>query len=223
MKKLSMIFAALAFTCAANAQLSLSGSFGIYNASNNTRLENNGKFDGQRHNSGLTGIKFSPAIGWAFSEDFEAGLILDVTSGKVTTRQMGSLHDNNVSGLNAALYGRRYFGLTDRFSLFAEAQLYGGIEKETEEGTKAFSKSNEWGISLAPGFSFSLSEHWSIESYITFIGLDWNNSYTADFDEDKKVDGNGTYNSTFNFGGSTERESFSDLLDGITIGLCYEF
>lgn len=223
MKKISMLFAALAVTCAAHAQFSLSGSFGLYGNTNKTRIENDGEFTDTRKNGGDKGFAFSPAIGYSFGDCYEAGLILSVSRETETTRIMSDLYDEHTFGFESALYCRRYFDLTDRLSFFAEAQGFWNIEKGTVDDYDGFSRETNIGISVIPGLSYSLGEHWSVESYFGFAGLEWNNNYTADFDEDKKVSGNGTYKSSFNFGGTSELESVLDLLGSVSIGLCYEF
>lgn len=218
-----MLFAALAFTCAANAQLSLSGSFGFYNNTSNTRIEDGGKFTDTKKMGGDQAFSFSPSIGYSFGDCYEAGLILNISKETETTRVLTDLIDEHTFGFESGIYCRRYFDLTDKLSLFAEVEGYWGFEKAHVGDDKAFSRETDLGISLTPGLSYSLGEHWSIESYFEFAGLDWSNNYTADFDEDGKVDGNGTHKSTFNFGGTTELNSVLSMLAAFTIGLCYEF
>ncbi len=224
MKKIALLVAAMAVSSLASAQFCISGKFGIINDSQNTRLLNGDKFDGNYQDRNDFEWAFAPCIGYLF-EDYEVGVSLSLGSYTATRRHILSdnLYDQTTASWGLGAYGRYYFGLTDRLSFFSEVDINFSSDKYTVEGEDDYSKSKFLTAYLVPGLSFDINEHWSVESYFSFLNLSWNNEWENSYDEDGKLNSDGTYGSEFNFAITSGLDSVMDLLNQISIGVCYTF
>lgn len=222
MKTKLLLISALAISMTASAQITVSGSFGFANVSENTRLLDGKSYNGSELDALQSGLEFSPSVGY-ITGDYEFGGYLSLSSSKNTTRAI-SLIDNKTKSIGAGLYARRYFNIAGSLNFFVNASAGFGHDKTTNDTWgDAYITSNTWDIAFTPGFTYDFNEHWGIEADIDFIGLSWENSYDNAYGTDGKLAGNGAYTSTFNFGGTTSPGSITNLFNGISFGFYYVF
>lgn len=224
MKKIALLVAAMAVSSLASAQLTLSGSFNAHNDSYNNRLnDGDGKYDGNYLYQNDLSWEFAPSIGYIF-EDYEAGVNLYLGNDITTRRNIeDNLYDSKDLNWGLGVYGRRYFGLTDNLSVFAELSADFSMTKSTIEDNDNYDKYKFFDLTLTPGLSYDLNEHWSLESYFNFLGIVWNNTWSDSYDKDGKFIGDGDYESNFDFSVTSYLDSALRLLATISFGITYTF
>lgn len=224
MKTKLFIISALALSMTANAQITVSGSFGINSVSENTRILDNSSYNGSELDQLSNSFEFSPSVGY-ITGDYEFGASLGLGSVKTTSRNvLGNLNDNKTKTFSFGLYGRRYFNIAGSLNFLVNLSAdYGFGKTENESWNGACVKSNAVEVSITPGFTYDFNEHWGIEADLDFIGLSWLNEYESAYDSDGKLAGDGSYTSTFGFSGTTAPGSINDMFSGVSIGIYYVF
>lgn len=131
----------------------------------------------------VTSYKFIPEIGYKFNDRWEVGT------------DIGFAGNSNQEGLSFELapFARYTFLRAGMFSMFGE----GGFAVAT-----AKHKDTAFNIGLRPGVDLELSEHWSLEAHLGFLGFATNKGGIA-----------GMQASGFGF----------DFANGTSFGLIYQF
>ena len=113
------------------------------------------------------GFTFSPRVGYFVSNNIAVGVALGFDSSK---------NDNGVNTINkgnqfsAGAFGRYYFMPSSQFSVFGQLGFNIDSTKSTTDvtfgnvTTSTVSKANGFGVALAPGVSYFLSNHFAIEA-----------------------------------------------------------
>lgn len=224
MKKIALLVAAMAVSSLASAQFTISGSFNLSNYSENYRLnDGNGKYDGNYQDKNTFDWEFTPSIGYMF-EDYEVGINLNVANYTVTSRNTSDeLYDTKDLTWGIGAYGRHYFGLTDRLSVFTELSADFALTKYVEDDVDNYAADKTFDITLTPGLCYDINDHWSLESYFNFLGLGWMNTWSDSYDKDGKFIGNGSYDSDFYFNITSGQPSALIFLLNVSIGVAYTF
>lgn len=223
MKTKLLIISALAISMTANAQLTVSGSFGINSISENTRILDATSYNGSELDDLQSSLEFSPSVGYIMG-DYEFGGSLSFSSNKNTTRLPGGLNDFKQSSIGAGLYGRRYFNIAGSLNFLVNLSADFAHDKITNQAWGGvYNTSNSCSIAITPGFTYDFNEHWGIEADLDFISLSWENSFDNSYNADGKLITDGTYTSTFGFAGTTAPGSAIGTLNQISIGFYYVF
>lgn len=127
-------------------------------------------------------FQVSPEVGYFIMDNVEVGLGFQLSTGKAGYD--GSDPDKNTS-FSVGPYARYYkFTSNDRFAFTgAVGFLYGS-------GKSANVKTGSFGVSIAPGFVYFLTERWGLDFQLDGIGF-------SSYDPDKDVDNNNRKNFTF--------------------------
>lgn len=184
MKKFVLVafFAVLGFV-AAQAQVRLGGSVKVW-------------YDNE---SEVTTYTLMPEFGYKLNDKWEVGTFIGFNG--------GALKDSNMkTAFSFAFkpFARYTFLRSGIFSMFCEGgiDIVAGNSRYISNGHKDFDNSTAFAIGFRPGIDIELSEHWSLESHLGFLG------YSAN---EKGVFG--AYNPGVGF-------SFAN---GTSLGLIYQF
>lgn len=184
MKKfvLVAVFAVLGFV-AAQAQVRLGGAVNLW----------------YNQESEVTTYTLMPEIGYKLSDQWEVGTFIGFNG--------GAKSDSNVkTAFSFAFkpFARYTFLRSGIFSMFCEGgfDLVCGNAGSMTSGHKQFSNSTAFAIGFRPGIDIELTEHWSLESHLGFLG------YSAN---EKGV-----------FGAYDPGVGFS-FANGTSLGLIYQF
>lgn len=220
MKKSLLIMAMAAFAVQASAQFTVSVSVDIDNDSRSRLINNGGKYDDSRLNNLSSDWQITPSVGYELDE-WEVGLELGLSHYAFTTRNYttGDLDKDVTFGVYPSVYGRRFFPVTDRFKLFAECSLGMGYLKDTD-AIGDYSKSVSVYLSMYPGMTYELTDHFAIEAFFSYPELDLGFVKTSYYDTDGILVGDGSSRSYFTL---TPLDGFMDLVNRIQFGISYAF
>ncbi|AWH83662.1 porin family protein [Flavobacterium album] len=147
-----------------------------------------------------TDFNVTPRVGYFVSENIAIGAQLGFRSGKDTDADGA---ETKTTGFEAGAFAR-YYGTPGRaFSFFGQLNAgYNTTKTEFPAGGEA--KTNGFGIGLAPGISYFVSDHIAFET--TFGALSYNTS---------KPDADGAE--------STDTFNLNLNLSSVTFGMIYKF
>jgi opacity protein-like surface antigen len=138
-----------------------------------------------------TGFNFSPKAGYFVSNNIAVGVALGFDSTKDDNGVNTIVKDNNFS---VGAFGRYYFTPSSQFSVFGQLGFDVNSTKSTTDVTVANvttsteSKANGFGVALAPGVSYFLSNHFAIEASWGVLNFNSNKPDVANADTTTNVD-----------------------------------
>ena len=144
-------------------------------------------------------FNISPRVGYFVSENIAAGARINFSSEK---RELGT-NEETLSITTLGAFGRYYFSPTSKFSLFGELGVDYVASKFEEEG-EPDDKANGFGLGLAPGVSYFISNNFALEATWGILGY---RTVKPDVDNAE----------------STNNFDFGVNLDNINLGLVYKF
>lgn len=144
-------------------------------------------------------FNISPRVGYFVSENIAAGARINFSSEK---RELGT-NEETLSITTLGAFGRYYFSPTSKFSLFGELGVDYVASKFEEEG-EPDAKLNGFGLGLAPGVSYFISNNFALEATWGILGY---RTVKPDVDNAE----------------STNNFDFGVNLDNINLGLVYKF
>ncbi|RZJ31852.1 MAG: porin family protein [Flavobacterium sp.] len=149
------------------------------------------------------GFDVSPSIGFFVSDNIAVGGRVGYNSTTTNSGAPGA-DDAKSSTFSIGGFGRYYATPASQFSMFVELGL--NYHSTTENAGDGFDdvKSTGFGIALAPGISYFVSDNWALEASIAAL------SYNTD-----KPDFDGA-ESTNNFGLNVD-------LSNVSVGVIYKF
>lgn len=213
MKKLLFVFA---FCCAgivANAQLYLGGSVNINVAG--TKFNSDDNDDTKNKNSSFS---LGPRIGYILDEKWEIGGSLSIYTSKLTTEENGPENINKNTGWILSPFAQYNVLTVNKFALKFHGSAYLGTSKtkhETDGHEDSSLSAFMCGFGIDPMLTYSLNEHFRLETTLNFLGIGLN-STTSKYDDtdDKQTNTNFILNAN-----SHEIVNVGD----ITIGFFYIF
>ncbi len=144
-------------------------------------------------------FEIAPQVNFFLTNNISLGAMISYTSDKAENATTDTQDDSTIA---FGLAGRYYFTPASQFSVFAE--LAAEYSSTTDNLAVPEFKVNAFGVALAPGINYHLSNHWSVEAKWAVLGF-----------ASAKADVTGAENVTaFEFG--------ADLRD-LSIGLNYKF
>jgi len=147
-----------------------------------------------------TYFNVTPRVGYFVSENIAIGAQLGYNSSKT---EAGSFESKR-TGFSGGLFGRYYVKPANDFSLFAQLSATYSTTKTEDDNQGDDVTRNGFGLGLAPGISYFVSEHFALEATFGFL-----NYGTSKPDVD----------------GADSTDTFSIGLDtsAIQLGLIYKF
>jgi opacity protein-like surface antigen len=155
----------------------------------------------------LSSLTFSPKAGYFISNNIALGLALGLNSSK-DDNGVNTLVKNNTTSFGA--FGRYYFTPSSQFSVFGQLGFDINSTKTSREvitgpiTTTTDTKSNGFGVAVAPGVSYFVSKHFAIEATWGVL------SYNSDKPDAAGAD-------------ATTSLNFGLNLQSINLGLVYKF
>ena len=110
---------------------------------------------------------FAPSVGYFVSDNIAVGVNLNVGSGSVQATSASG--KNKTSTFAAGLAGRYYFTPASQFSVFGE--LAAEYASATDNLAVPEFKVNGFGLAVAPGINYHLSNHFSVEAKWAVLGF----------------------------------------------------
>ena len=149
--------------------LTLGGSIGY----NSTKEKNN--YLNSDYESSY--FQFSPNVGYFVVDNLEVGLNLGISFGKAGYE---ILDPTKTTTFSAGPYARYYkFTSNERFAFTGALGVSFGSGKSSTETTE--SKTSNFGVSIAPGFVYFLTDKWGLDFQLEGIGF-------SSLDPNKDVD-----------------------------------
>lgn len=171
----------------AKGDIFITGAFSVNSTNNkNTEVKTNS-------------FEIAPQVNFFLTENISLGAFVSYSSEKSSTFGVDT---NDQSTIAVGLAGRYYFTPASQFSVFGE--LGAAYASSTDNLSTPEFKVNAFGVGVAPGIVYHVSNHWSLEASWAFLNF---TSAKADVDGAENV-------TDFNFG--------ADLRD-LSIGLNYKF
>lgn len=191
MKKVILVAALAIFGLSANAQEANNGGF----AKDDVFISGSvGYASEEVADEKSTVFEIAPAVGYFVSENIALGLQLGYQSAKSET----PTGESEANTLAVGAFGRYYFMPASRFSLLGQL----GVQYQSTDYDVY--KDSGFGVALAPGISYFVSEHFALEATFGILGY---STSKPDFDGAESTD-------SFAFG--------VDMRD-INIGVVYKF
>ena len=146
-----------------------------------------------------TTFNIAPRVGFFVADNIAIGGRLGYTS---TKSEVDDVETGDTNEFSVGVFGRYYFTPSSRFSTFGEAMIdYATSKNELVDDSTV----NSFGIAIAPGVSYFLSDSWAIEA--TWAALSFRNSKNADIDDAE----------------ATSEFGLNANLESISLGLIYKF
>lgn len=164
-----LIFALVSFS---NAQIFVGGSIGVEGLSGSIKVQ-----DETVLQPTATTFSFAPVVGYAFSEEFEAGIGLGIMTGKIKTpSNLDDVPDQieTMFGYGVGLFGRYYPVRMDEFGLFLHGEfMLSSISQKIKAGdTKIDGPSTfTFGFAITPGVSYDIGENVSLFTQINALNF----------------------------------------------------
>jgi outer membrane protein W len=112
------------------------------------------------------GFEIAPQVNYFVTENISLGARIGYATGKAETAGTTTA-DNSTLGFGLA--GRYYFTPASQFSLFAELGVdYSSLTNNMPGSDYKF---NEFGLALAPGLNYFVSNNFSIEAKVAVLGF----------------------------------------------------
>lgn len=188
MKKLSLIFiCVILFTGLLNAQrkgtVTLGGDIG-YNTSTD-------KMDASKTEDTYSYMYVGPQIGYFFSDNLQLGLRLNYYSSSSEDKGGTTTYKSDQNIFTFGPYVRIYNRILDKFEFFAEINASYRTGSRTSESTPGINNKTEYEISgyalnASPGFSYPVSNRFTVEAIFGQFGYSHSTSQLKD-DDDTKV------------------------------------
>lgn len=176
MKKAFIILAVMAACVTANAQWTITGTFGLENSRNNSFNINDGKVGDKVNLSKYNLYYINPEAGYRFDKwEFGVGAFYSFGKNMNTDENPSSAEYKEYKGHNYGgdIYARRYFELSEKFYLFAETALMGWISTGDKDVQDIKEKYHILKAYISPGLGYNISDHWSIDAYIDCLGINY--------------------------------------------------
>jgi hypothetical protein len=139
-----------------------------------------------------TSWAFSPEFGTFLQDDIQLGIALGIVGSK---DKFDGDDVSKSSQINPTIYGRKFFSVTDNFSLFTGLYLRLISEKTTDYGPTTETKTSGFGARVGVGVAYALSPRFTAVGQYGLLGF----QSTKD-----KLDGEETTkDSSFDFGVNT--------------------
>ncbi len=210
-KAILTVVAVLGFSVLANSQTGffVGGEIGLNTHKTSFAPYENGKYIEESSESEYSLI-LNPSFGFSLGEDWEMGAGLEL--------ELGEEDCTNVGGF---VYGRRYFGLTDRLSWYVDA----GVEfcHYKELAYDQYNRENTMELFIEPGLDFSINDHWGFDLTFDFMSLCYDVTWDATFDEDMNPCIGKETSRDFGFNCGLEPGSLHDMSKAVSISLFYLF
>lgn len=216
MKKVIITLAAIAaISFSADAQVFVGGSAGLGFNGGKTTVNGNSS-----DNKSSFALSIAPNVGYYFADNFLAGARVGIAYDKTTTP--GVISDTKVSSCTWALqpYARYRFGEWRSFGLWSEVNAGIGRQTGKTEVGNISTDSNPvlgWAINVLPVLTYTVNEHLTLETSLSFLTLGYEGSYTKDNDKTYELT-----ESTFAFGADSS-DVFGGAVGQIKVGFTYRF
>jgi outer membrane protein W len=204
MKKVLLTAVAVFAFSFANAQDSTTGGFSkgdvMLSGSVGVSTQKTGDVKGN-------GFEIVPSVGYFVTNNIAVGVNL---SFETTKNDNGINTIDKQTDFGGGIFGRYYFTPSSQFSVFGQLGFGINSSKSTTDFTVANvtttteSKSNGFGVAVAPGVSYFLSKHFAIEAAWGVLNYRSNKPDVAGADATSELD-------------------FGLKLDAINFGLVYKF
>ena len=201
MKKL-LIVGAVALFASMNAQETETVGFAKGNTFITGAVGFNSETEGDYKNNTFT---VAPSVGYFVSPNIAVGARVGFTSGKESDKIATVTVEEKSNLFTAGLFGRYYWMPASKFSIFAELGAdYRNSSFDSGVAGSSKSKSNGFGVAVAPGINYFVSSNFALEAKVGVAG------YNSD-----KPD----------FAGAESQDNFNIGLDlnDVTLGLVYKF
>lgn len=147
----------------------------------------------------------SPSVGYFVNNNIALGVSLGYNHSNQDYRDVTVDYERKTSTFTAGVFGRYYLMPASKFSVFGQLGVNYATSKATIERFDSEDTYNTFGVLIAPGINYFISDHFALEA--TFGLLSYT---TAKPDVDYDIDST----DTFNFGLN---------LSNINFGLIYKF
>ena len=173
---------------AANAQLVVSGNFGLtHNADQTVRGGDVVYTTSPQHS---TDFNLNLTAGYRLNEKLQLGVVLGYGHNKLVTETSGlvateinTTNTRTFADFTAGVYARYYAAQFGKFSLFGEAmcRVLTGSGLNTNEIANVTTenvtpKSFGFEISAVPGLNYGINEHLSLDLYLDFMNLGYSHT-----------------------------------------------
>jgi hypothetical protein len=149
---------------------------------------------------------FAPEIGTFLRDDIQLGLALGITGSKQTFDGDDTFKSTSI---DPTIYGRKFFGVTDNFSVFTGLYLSFISETDTDYNPTVEFKTSGFGARVGVGVAYALAPRFTAVGQYGLLGFESTKT---------KVDGDETSsNTSFDFGVNTIGASV------FNIGIYYTF
>ena len=172
MKKLLLTAAAVFAFSFANAQDSSASGEGF--SKGNVMLSGSVGVNSEKTGEDkASGFNFSPRAGFFVTDNIAVGVALGFSS---TKQEDSSPIEDKKTDFSAGVFGRYYFTPASKFSVFGQLGVnmnsYKNESTNNVSGLTLSSKGSGFGVALAPGVSYFLSNHFALEATWGVLGFD---------------------------------------------------
>lgn len=216
-KVLFSVVAIVAFAMSANAQLFIGGSLSATTSSTKNCFNSDILDDTKEVNSGL---EFGPKIGYQLSDKFAVGGVIELSTTKTTPdKEADKKVWTKENSWAVAPFVRYTFISFGNFNVKGEAKAGFGMStpkyNDGSDKTKG-DKTTTLALSVAPLLSYSISDHFDLETSLNFLSLSLTHEVTKD-QNDKDVK---TIENECGFSASSYNVKNTGYM---TIGFIYKF
>lgn len=197
-----------------NAQLFVGGNFGFSSSGGSNKVGNT-TVDAPS----IRNFSLSPMVGYYLTPKMAVGVKLNLSTGKAVTPGTPETVDKTNS-FGVAPFVRYHAISFNKFSVYAQGGI--GISFASSKTTVGNTSTNgpkttSFGFGVSPGISYELNEHFSLETSINILSLNYSFSTTK---EGSGATETVTKRSNFNLGAGLDNVI---NVGAITIGAIYKF
>jgi outer membrane protein len=204
MKKIFVAIALVLAASASNAQFFVGGSL---NLNSGSEKENDDKTESYSY------FSITPKLGYYLTDEFAVGLRVGYFSD--TDKEFDPDFEDKLTGWEFAPFARYTVFSSGKFSIFGEGVLsFAGSSTDDDDY-----KVSNVGFYVAPVLSYKLSDNFSLESSLNFLGLGYNRTKTT---VDNPLSSDDDVSVSSGFGLNADSDNLIDV-SNFTIGFVYEF